>query len=111
MLACRLLERLEETRDSRSDPAEVSQSEAQRDGWTFRTASLAAPNFALLRLLLAAISLSGHKWQCPQSCPCPHPSGFQNHMQGLHIPVPWGNEPWLGRPKGGGRPGGGGTDT
>lgn len=64
---------------------------------------------ALLLLFLIVISAFGQRWQWPQFSPLPQPDGFQNHMQGLHVPVPCNKEPWLGSPQGGGKPGGGFT--
>jgi len=60
-------------------------------------------------LFLATRASFGHTWQCKQLSPWVHPDGFQNHMQGLHRPVPCSTEPWLGIPAGGGKPGAGRT--
>merc|ERR1719499_2358596 len=107
MLVWRLPPRLSERRDSRSVPAAVSQSELQGSAAALQALAFAMLHFARLRLLLAAISPSGHRWQCPQSILFPQPSGFQNQVQGLHLPVPCSSDPWLGIPHGGGKPGGG----
>merc|ERR1719330_380662 len=60
----------------------------------------------LLLLRRSAISLFGHAWQCSQSSPCMQPAGLKNQAQGLHKPVPCKIDPWLGKPCGGGKPGG-----
>lgn len=86
--------------ESEGRPADVS------DSSHFNILVSIARTFLLL-LFLTAISFAGQRWQCKQSSPRPHPVGFQNHMHGLHRPVPWRHEPWVGTPSGGGKPGGG----
>merc|ERR1719343_1178796 len=104
-----------ENRDSVSEaePTEVSASEREQkanlESVSVAKSLVSAPNLALLLFLLAAISLCGHRWQCKHSSPCEQPDDLKNHMHGLHLPVPCKQEPWLGRPSGGGRPGGGRT--
>mmetsp|Transcript_65870 Transcript_65870/g.183708 ORF Transcript_65870/g.183708 Transcript_65870/m.183708 type:complete len:268 (-) Transcript_65870:342-1145(-) len=47
-------------------------------------------NFAFFRSFNSPL---GHMWQWQHSAPWTHPSGFQNHPQGLHLPVPWRSAP------------------
>mmetsp|Transcript_90004 Transcript_90004/g.238140 ORF Transcript_90004/g.238140 Transcript_90004/m.238140 type:complete len:239 (-) Transcript_90004:347-1063(-) len=49
-----------------------------------------AASFAFFRVFS---SPSGHMWQWQHPAPWTHPSGFQNHPQGLHLPVPWRSAP------------------
>jgi len=93
-----------ELRDSSSElgPVVVSPSDTLP---SFENAS-SRRTCCLLLLRRSAISLWGHAWQCSQSSPCMQPAGLKNQAQGLHEPVPCKIEPWLGKPCGGGKPGG-----